>query len=144
MEEWEEQKRSFTDKINELKKDIKNLTNKLKFLHNPTKKNQKNVQQEYAMKKKPLPKGAKTIDEGIQIIDLQTIDLKKQIDVIQARFLKRRQVFENLVEEYQRLLTYKNEKTVSNSQPPETVEEDHNRKVSIQSRTGESRRISNP
>ena len=67
-----------TEKINELKKEIKSLTAKLKYLRNPSKKNQKLVQQDAAavqLKKPPLPKGAKNYDEGIVLLDLQLIEL---------------------------------------------------------------------
>lgn len=128
------EKKQFTDKVNDSKKEIKGLTAKLKFLHNPTKKNQKQVQQDSALqqqKKIPLPKGAKSFDDGVCILDLQIIDLKKQNDSYHAKILEKQEYMDKLTEEYQKLLTYKNEKTSPTviERPPETMEEDQNRKV---------------
>lgn len=106
----------------------------MKFLHNPSKKNQKQVQQDSALqqqKKITLPKGAKTTEEGVYLLDLQIIDLKKQNDLYQAKIVKKQDYCDKLTEEYQKLISYKNEKnspTVS-ERPPETMEEDQNRKV---------------
>lgn len=111
------------------------LSAKLKFLHNPTKKNQKQVQQDSGtqqQKKISLPKGAKTSDEAVVILDLQIIDLQKQIDLYQAKFVKKQEYYDKLTEEHQKLVAYKNEKSapVVQERPPETQEEDKNRKVS--------------
>lgn len=117
-----------------MKKEIKALTAKLKFLHNPTKKNQKQVQQDSALqqqKKIPLPKGAKSADEGVYLLDLQIIDLKKQNDLYHAKILKKQEYCDKLTEEHQKLRAYKIEKTSPTvlERPPETMEEDQNRKV---------------
>lgn len=106
----------------------------MKFLHNPTKKNQKQAQQDSSaqqQKKISLPKGAKTPGDGINILDLQIIDFKKQNDLYQAKIFKKQQYCDKLTEEYQKLLAYKNEKSAPAFQekPPETMEEDKNRKV---------------
>jgi hypothetical protein len=126
-------KKQFTDKVNDYKKEIKALTAKLKFLHNPTKKNQKQVQQDSALqqqKKIPLPKGAKSAEEGVHILDLQIIDLKKQNDLYHAKIIKKQEYCDKLSEEYHKLVTYKNEKASPTvERPPETMEEDQNRKV---------------
>jgi hypothetical protein len=102
-------------------------------MHNPSKKNQKLVQQDTSIqqqKKTPLPKGAKTFDEGLELLDLQITDYKKQNDMYHAKIQKKQQYIEKLAEEYQKLLTYKNEKqSLTDSRPPETHEEDQNRKV---------------
>lgn len=127
-------KKQFTDKINDFKKEIKTLTAKLKFLHNPSKKNQKQVQQDSALqqqKKIPLPKGAKSSEDGVYLLDLQIIDLKKQNDLYHAKIVKKQQHCDKLSEEYQKLVAYKNEKASPAvvERPPETMEEDQNRKV---------------
>jgi FtsZ-binding cell division protein ZapB len=127
-------KKQITEKIGDLKKEIKSLTAKLKYLYNPTKKNQKLVQQDSSIqqqRKLPLPKGAKNADEGIHILDLQIIDLKKQNDLFHAKMQKRQENLDKLSAEYQKLHTYKKEKTslIQSERPPETQEEDHNRKV---------------
>lgn len=133
----EAEKKQTIDKINELKKETKSLTAKLKFLHNPTKKNQKQIQQDSGIqqqKKIPLPKGAKTFEDGVNILDLQIIDLQKQIDLYQAKIVKKQEQYDKLHEEHQKLVSYKNEKSAPACQerPPETQEEDQNRKVSSQ------------
>lgn len=80
-------------------------------------------------KKVILPQGAKLVDDGVRILDLQTIDIKKQGDVLHAKYIKRQIYYDKLVEEHNKLLAYKNDKTINNTYPPETLEEDANRKV---------------
>lgn len=92
------------------------------------------MQQDSALqhrKKVPLPKGAKSAEDGVNILDLQIIDLKKQNDLYHAKIVKKQQHFDKLSEEYQRLVAYKNEKATPAvvERPPETMEEDQNRKV---------------
>jgi hypothetical protein len=105
----------------------------LKYLHNPSKKNQKQVQQDSQLqqqKKIPLPKGAKSTEEGVYLLDLQIIDLKKQNDLYQAKIVKKQDYCDKLTAEYQKLISYKNEKvSQAVERPPETMEEDKNRKV---------------
>jgi FtsZ-binding cell division protein ZapB len=127
-------KKQITEKINDLKKEIKSLTAKLKYLYNPTKKNQKLVQQDSSIqqqKRFPLPKGAKNSDDGLHLLDLQITDLKKQNDLFHAKMQKRQENLDKLQAEYQKLHTYKKEKTslIQSERPPETQEEDQNRKV---------------
>ncbi|KAG5681483.1 hypothetical protein PVAND_010915 [Polypedilum vanderplanki] len=134
VEEWGVDKKQLTEKINELKKEIKSLTAKLKYLYNPSKKNQKLVQQDSSIQQRkriPLPKGAKNADEGIHILDLQIIDLKKQNDLFHAKIQKKQENLDKLSAEYQKLHTYKKEKTslIQSERPPETQEEDQNRKL---------------
>lgn len=142
-EEWETQKKTFTDKITELKKDIKDLTGKLEYVHNPSKKTAPKKKSQIP-RKINLPVGAKSAEQGVQIVDLkvifitvkeitfysnffQIIDLKKQTDMIGSKFQKRQEYFDKLVEEYQSLLQYKNNRS-GNVVPPETMEEDSTRK----------------
>lgn len=144
----EAEKKQTLDKINELKKETKSLTAKLKFLHNPTKKNQKQIQQDQEagiqpQKKIQLPKGAKSYDDGVNILDLQIIDLQKQIDLYQAKIVKKQEQVDKLNDEHQKLVAYKNEKSAPACQerPPETQEEDLNRKVSKGERGEQQRSI---
>lgn len=53
--------------------------------------------------------------------------MKKQTDMINSKFQKRQEYFDKLVEEYQVLLTYKQNRS-GNVVPPETLEEDSTRK----------------
>lgn len=64
-------------------------------------------------------------------MDLQIIDLKKQNDLYHAKILNKQEQFDKLIEEQQKLLSYKSDKTSPAviERPPETVEEDQNRKV---------------
>ena len=80
-----------------------------------------------------MPKGAKNYEDGLDILDLQIIDLKKQNDLFYAKIQKKQDDLDKLNAEYQKLLTYKNEKTslAKTDRPPETQEEDQNRKVNF-------------
>lgn len=84
-------------------------------------------------KKIPMPKGAKSAEEGVYLLDLQIIDLKKQNDLYQAKIVKKQEYCDKLTEEYQKLISYKNEKNSLSvlERPPETMEEDQNRKVNF-------------
>lgn len=75
------------------------------------------------------------------MLDLQIIDLKKQNDLYHAKIVKKQQHYDKLSEEYQKLVAYKNEKAAPAvvERPPETMEEDQNRKV----RMGRLKTISN-
>lgn len=53
--------------------------------------------------------------------------MKKQTDMMNSKYQKRQEYFDKLVEEYQTLLTYKNNRS-GNVVPPETLEEDSTRK----------------
>lgn len=83
------------------------------------------------------PPGAETAEQALEIYDLKVIDLTKQLDIVNARYLKRKEYFDKLAVRQQELLALKNEvaavpnkgaNTVSNA-PPQTVEEDANRKL---------------
>lgn len=128
-EEWETQKKVYTERIAELKKDIKDLTGKLAYANNPNKKGAPKKKSTLA-RKIHLPVGAKNAEQGVEILDLQIIDLKKQTDMINARYKKRQVFLDKLAEEYQTLLGYKNNKAMGagNQPPPETLEEDQTRK----------------
>ncbi|XP_055685260.1 outer dynein arm-docking complex subunit 3 [Lutzomyia longipalpis] len=125
--EWEEEQKSNSEKIADLKKNIKEITVKLKYLK--TKKAQR-PQNHETIKKLELPPGAANADEAVHVLDLKVIDLKKQTDLIHDQYVKRQKYFDQLVEEYQRLYVSKNKMPSENSVPAsETVEEDHNRRL---------------
>lgn len=129
-----------------MKKDIKDLTGKLEYVHNPSKKTAPKKKSQIP-RKINLPVGAKSAEQGVQILDLKVydyflknlikfllniffqkiIDLKKQTDMINSKYQKRQEYFDKLVEEYQTLLTYKHNRS-GNVVPPETLEEDSTRK----------------
>lgn len=118
----------YTDKIAELKKDIKDLTGKLAYVHNPSKKTAPKKKSQLP-RKIHLPVGAKNAEQGVEILDLKIIDLKKQTDLLSAKYQKRQQFLDKLVAEYQTLLAYKNNRGSGNQPPPETLEEDSTRKM---------------
>ncbi|KAL1395705.1 hypothetical protein pipiens_011055 [Culex pipiens pipiens] len=126
-EEWADTKKAQNEKISELKKEVRELTNKLSYLHNPNSaKAQRNVQE--IKRRVQLPPGAKTVQDGLNIVDLKIIDLNKQADATEAKHKKREIYYQKLVEQYHKLMGYKYSKS-DGSNPPETIEEDANRKV---------------
>jgi coiled-coil domain-containing protein 151 len=128
VEEWEEQKKEYTNKIKEMKQEIKELTAKLTLVQNPNSKKDQKIVQDWTPKIH-LPPGAKSAQEAVDIIDLQLIDYQKKIDLVNVRYNQRQEYFNRIVEEYHMLLSCKNGKTVGNIDPPETFEEDSNRKL---------------
>ncbi|EAT37842.1 AAEL010214-PA [Aedes aegypti] len=126
-EEWAEARKSQNDKIAELKKEVRDLTNKLSYLHNPNSaKAQKNVQE--IKRRVQLPPGAKTVKDALHIVDLKIIDVNKQADAIEAKHKKRELYYKKLLDQYHMLMGYKHS-NADGSNPPETVEEDANRKL---------------
>ncbi|GAB0095923.1 Coiled-coil domain containing protein 151 [Sergentomyia squamirostris] len=125
--EWEEEQKMNSEKIADLKKSIKDLTVKLKYLKT---KNAQKPQNHETIKKQDLPAGSKNAEEAVHVLDLKVIDLKKQCDLVRDHYIKRQKFFDRLVEEYQRLYMSKNKLASENAVPAaETVEEDHNRKL---------------
>ncbi|XP_035789301.1 coiled-coil domain-containing protein 151-like [Anopheles albimanus] len=126
-EEWNDKRKAQNDRIAELRKEVRELTNKLSYLHNPNSaKAQKNVQE--IKRRLPLPPGAKSISSALQIVDLKIIDLHKQTDMVEDRIRKRDHSLKRLIEHYHTLIGYRDAKS-DGSNPPETVEEDANRKL---------------
>lgn len=78
-----------------------------------------------------FPPGAKTAEEAVNIFDLKVIDLKKQIDFIHDKYVKKQKHFNKLVEQYHILMAYKSQREDANTNSSETIEEDDNRKVII-------------
>lgn len=121
-----------------MKKDIKELTSRLTFYNNVT--NGKCPKESFeAIRKVPYPPGAETAEQALQIYDLKVIDLTKQSDIINARYLKRKEHFDKLHLRYQELLALSSDANTGlapnkganavSSAPPQTVEEDTNRKL---------------
>ncbi|XP_055615227.1 outer dynein arm-docking complex subunit 3 [Toxorhynchites rutilus septentrionalis] len=126
-EEWADTKKAQNDKIAELKKEVRDLTNKLSYLHNPNSaKAQKNVQE--IKRRVQLPPGAKTIQDALKIVDLKIIDVNKQADAVEAKHKKREIYYKKLLDQLHMLMGYRNS-NADGSNPPETVEEDANRKL---------------
>ncbi|KAG4068721.1 hypothetical protein HA402_002412 [Bradysia odoriphaga] len=127
--EWTQREKQNSDLVTELKKDIKELTGKLTYLNNAnSRKSVENPQE--VVRKIPYPPGAKTAEEAVQIVDLKFIDLTKQLDLLNDKYLKRKTFFDNLLEQYHEALANKND----NQDPavehvPSTIEEAESRKL---------------
>lgn len=137
-EEWEEERKLNSEGIVELKKGIKDLNSKLRFLNRPSMRNSQptaapppgTIPTE-VVHKVDLPPGAASVEDAVQLLDLKCIDLTKQIDLNHDRYLKKQKRFNKLVEEYQVLLGSKNQtkKTEHSAPVPETIVEDYNTKL---------------
>lgn len=141
IEEWEQKEKKTLQTISEVKKDVKELTARLTYYNNITVG--KFTQESYeALRKVIYPPGAETAEQALELYDLKIIDLTKQSDVLNAKYNKRKLLFDRLHERYQELLALKNDDFCagdSSSQPiaskslttsaPQTVEEDENRKL---------------
>lgn len=81
--------------------------------------------------KATYPIGAKNADDAIFLTDLKITESRKQMDLLRHRFKTRQQHFSKLVEKYRELLANKEAQSQNlGEKPPETLEEDANRKVS--------------
>ncbi|XP_055371556.1 uncharacterized protein LOC129605679 [Condylostylus longicornis] len=111
------------------------MTQRLALLKNPlNRRPTKDVLEENGntIGGKPIfPAGAKTVEEACFLTDLKVTGTKKQYDLMHDKYLKRREYFHTLVEHYKELLAYKEsaQKFDLNGLPPETIEEDTNRKL---------------
>lgn len=151
MAEWQKQNRINCDTISTLKKEIKELTTKCGRLRNP-------LQRSVIMKETPAattatpgekvrktssalptivvgkvnyPIGAKNVDDAIVLTDLKITENRKQLDLLRHRFKCRKQHFAKLMEQYRELVANKEAQEQNlGEKPPETLEEDNNRKVS--------------
>lgn len=138
-EEWEEERKLNSEAIVDLKKGIKDLNSKLRFLNRPSVRNTQPMaapppgsMPTEVVHKVDLPPGAATVADAVQLMDLKSIDLTKQIDLNHDRYLKKQRLFDRLVEEYQTLFASKNQgkkADVSSVPVPETVVEDYNTKL---------------
>lgn len=124
-----------------MKKDIKELTSRLTYYNNIA--NGKCPKESFeAIRKVPYPPGAETAEQALKIYDLKVIDFTKQSDIINARYIKRKEYFDKLHIRHQELLALQcdaNVTTVPNkganavsTAPPQTIEEDANRKLVYQ------------
>ena len=65
-------------------------------------------------------------------MDLKVAEVRKHYDLVHSKYLKRHGYFNKLVDEYRELLLYKDSAQQNedlSGPPPETLEEDANRKV---------------
>ncbi|XP_075164856.1 coiled-coil domain containing protein 151 [Haematobia irritans] len=153
LAEWQKQNRINSDTISTLKKEIKELTTKCGRLRNP-------LQRSIIMKEPPAttsvppgekvrktssalptivvgkvsyPIGAKNVDDAIFLTDLKITENRKQLDLLRHRFKCRKQHYAKLMEQYRELMASKDAQEQNlGEKPPETLEEDHNRKLVCQ------------
>ncbi|XP_020802015.1 myosin-9 [Drosophila serrata] len=143
--EWQKQNRINCDTIGSLKKDIKELTVKASRLRNPVQRplvikepggEQRRAQSctpTIIVGKATYPVGAKNADDAIFLTDLKITESRKQMDLLRHRFKSRQQHFSKLVEKYRGLLANKEAQNQNlGEKPPETLEEDANRKLVCQ------------
>lgn len=137
-EEWEEERKLNAELITEVKKTIKDLTSKLRYLNRPTVRTSQTsaipppgTTPAEVVHKVALPPGASSVEDAVRILDLKTIDLTKQIDLNHERYLRKQKHFNKLVEEYQTLFASKNpaQRSELSAPVPETIVEDYNTKL---------------
>lgn len=141
--EWQKQNRINCDSIGSLKKDIKELTVKVSRLRNPLQRpvvikepsaeprKKQAATPTIIVGKATYPIGAKNAEDAIFLTDLKLTESRKQMDLVRHRFKARQQHFSRLVERYRELLANKEAQSQNlGEKPPETLEEDSNRKVS--------------
>lgn len=142
--EWQKQNRINCDTIGTLKKDIKELTIKVSRLRHPLQRpvvikdtsseprKKQSATTSIIVGKASYPIGAKNADDAIFLTDLKITESRKQMDLLRHRFKTRQHHFSRLVEKYRELLANKEAQSQNlGEKPPETLEEDANRKVSI-------------
>ncbi|XP_065366566.1 NF-kappa-B essential modulator [Calliphora vicina] len=156
--EWQKQNRINCDTIASLKKDIKELTTKCGRLRNPlqrpvllkenpavagsmataTTEKRKMSAATAALPaivvgKVNYPIGAKNAEDAIFLTDLKITENRKQLDLLRHRFKCRKQHFAKLMEQYRELVANKEAQEQNlGEKPPETLEEDNNRKLVCQ------------
>ena len=76
------------------------------------------------------PIGAKNVEDAIFLTDLKVTENRKQLDLLRHRFKCRKQHFAKLMAQYRELVASKEAQEQNlGEKPPETLEEDNNRKV---------------
>ncbi|XP_049308733.1 uncharacterized protein LOC105230026 isoform X2 [Bactrocera dorsalis] len=148
--EWQKQNRINRETITTLKKDIKELTHKCGQLRNPLQravvvKEEPATAQEVRKKassatttaiavgKMSYPIGARSVDDAIFLTDLKLTEQRKQLDLLRHRFRCRKERLAKLVQQYRGLNAAKTAQAQNlGEKPPETLEEDANRKLVCQ------------
>uniref|UniRef100_A0A1I8PWU3 Uncharacterized protein n=1 Tax=Stomoxys calcitrans TaxID=35570 RepID=A0A1I8PWU3_STOCA len=153
LAEWQKQNRINCDTISTLKKEIKELTIKCGRLRNPLQRSVIMKETTTAANVAPgekarrtssalptivvgkvnYPIGAKNVDDAIFLTDLKITENRKQLDLLRHRYKCRKQHFAKLMEQYRELMATKDAQEQNmGEKPPETLEEDHNRKLVCQ------------
>lgn len=142
--EWQKQNRINIDTIGTLKKDIKESTVKVSRLRNPLQRpvvikepsaeprKKQAVTPTIIVGKATYPIGAKNAEDALFLTDLKITENRKQLDLVRHRFKMRQQHLSKLVERYRELVANKEAQNQNlGEKPPETLEEDANRKVKL-------------
>ncbi|XP_034655931.1 uncharacterized protein LOC117893423 [Drosophila subobscura] len=143
--EWQKQNRINCDTIGTLKKELKELTVKASRLRNPLQRpvvikessseprRAQSCTPTLIVGKATYPVGARNADDALFLTDLKITENRKQMDLLRHRFKSRQQHFSKLVEKYRELLANKEAQNQNlGEKPPETLEEDANRKLVCQ------------
>ncbi|XP_055920051.1 golgin subfamily B member 1 [Eupeodes corollae] len=133
--EWQKQNRINAETLATLKKENKELTTQVVMLKNPINRRMgKDEEIEPGGGLKPLyPVGAKSPEEAVFLMDLKITENRKQLDLLRHRFQVRQRHFNKLMTHYEDLLAFKEHQSKEvGGKPPETLEEDANRKLVIQ------------
>lgn len=146
LEEWDGKEKKCLDAIADLKKDIKELTGRLinyinvadgKYSEDPCE----------AIRTVNYPIGAETAEKALEIYDLQIINQTKKYDLLEAEFVKRKELYNKLQRIKAELIAIRKAETGGAEQitegkqkssrqnqfrsnyAPLTIEEDENRKL---------------
>ncbi|KAL9922601.1 coiled-coil domain containing protein 151 isoform 1-T2 [Glossina fuscipes fuscipes] len=148
--EWEKQNGINCETIATLKKEIKALTMKCGRLKNPLQRAivikeilpsatdgearpKSCALPAIAVGKVNYPIGAKNVNDAIFLTDLKITEHRKQLDLLRHRFKCRKQHFAKLMQQHREMLSNKEAKEQNlGEKPPETLEEDNNRKLVCQ------------
>ncbi|XP_036332674.1 probable DNA double-strand break repair Rad50 ATPase [Rhagoletis pomonella] len=147
--EWQKQNRINLETITTLKKEIKELTNRCGQLRNPLqraviikeeppnaevrKAKSASATTAIAVGKMSYPIGARSVEDAIFLTDLKITEQRKQLDLLRHRFKCRKERLGKLVQQFRELNTAKSAKAQNmGEKPPETLEEDANRKLVCQ------------
>lgn len=85
-----------------------------------------------AVGKMSYPIGARSVEDAIFLTDLKLTEQRKQLDLLRHRFRCRKERLAKLVQQYRGLNAAKTAQVRNlGEKPPETLEEDANRKVCV-------------
>ncbi|ALC44387.1 CG14127 [Drosophila busckii] len=140
--DWQKQNRINCDTIASLKKDIKELTVKVSRLRNPLQRpvvikepsaeprKKSAATPSIVVGKVTYPIGAKNAEDALFLTDLKITESRKHVDLLKHRFKSRQQHLSRLMEKYRGLMNSKEARNQNlGEKPPETLEEDANRKL---------------
>lgn len=143
LEEWDGKEKKSLDIITDLKKEIKDLTTRLINYINVSDGKYSEESCE-AIRTVNYPVGADSARKALEIYDLQIINRTKKYDLLEAEFVQRKELYNQLLRRKAEIIVIQNaesgdqsdSKSKSNRQnqfrtnyAPLTIEEDENRKL---------------